>query len=265
MKRLIVCIKQVPDTSDVRIDPETNTLVREGVESILNPLDPFAIEEAVRVKERMGGVVTAITMGPPQAKKVLQHAIALGADEGYLICGPEFAGADTLATSYTLAQAIRRLGNAVLIFCGKQAIDGDTAQVGPGIAAHLDLPQLIYVRKIRKINKRYIVVESMTDTGYEIIRSTLPAVLTVVKEINEPRLPSLKSAMKGRRYEPNVLGGEEIKADFNRLGLKGSPTRVVRIFVPEQARKTKILTGNPEEIAVNLFSSLQKEGVLRCQ
>jgi len=262
MNRLIACIKQVPDTTEVRINPETNTLVREGVESILNPLDSFAIEEAVRVKEKIGGIVTAITMGPPQAKKVLQQAKALGADEGFLICGPEFAGADTLATSYTLAQAIRHLGNAILIFCGKQAIDGDTAQVGPGIATHLDLPQLTYVRKIREINDNYITVESITDTGYEVVRSTLPAVLTVVKEINEPRLPSLKSAMKGRRYEPHILSGEEMGADLNRLGLKGSPTRVVKVFAPDQVRKTKIITGKPEEIAEDLFSSLHREGVL---
>ena len=183
---IIVCIKQVPETTEVRINPETNTLMREGVKAIINPFDMYAIEEGVRLKEKTGGKVTVLTMGPPQAETALKEAISLGADEAVLLSDRAFAGSDTWATSYTLAAGIRKLKDYDLIICGKQASDGDTAQVGPGIATHLDIPQVTYVKKIEEVKDKVIKVERMTEEGYEIIESRLPLLITVVKEINTP-------------------------------------------------------------------------------
>jgi len=229
---LIVCIKQVPDTNDVKIDPQTNTLVRQGVASILNPFDTYAVEEAVRIKEKHGGRVTALTMGPPQASQVLRDAIAVGADEAVLLSDREFAGADTLATSYTLTQAIRKIGSFDLILCGKQAVDGDTAQVGPGIAAQLDIPQIIFVRSIRELTPQKIVVERMTEDGYDVVESALPCLISVVKGINEPRMPSLRGVMVSKKAQIPTWTVKDVDADPARLGLKGSPTYVHKIFTP---------------------------------
>ncbi|MBU4589588.1 MAG: electron transfer flavoprotein subunit beta/FixA family protein, partial [Candidatus Omnitrophica bacterium] len=198
---IIVCIKQVPDTTNVRIDPETNTLIRSGVECIINPFDMYAIEEAIRLKEKFGGKVIIVTMGPPQAEDALREAISLGADEAILVSDRAFAGSDTWATSYTLSRALHKIGDYEIIICGKQAIDGDTAQVGPGISAHLDIPQITYVKRIEEVSSNHMRAERMTEEGYEIIDSPLPCLITVVKEINEPRLPSLKGKMKAKKAE----------------------------------------------------------------
>ena len=171
---IIVCIKQVPETADIKIDPKTNTLIREGTSSIINPYDMYAIEEALRIKEKMGGKVTVITMGPPQAESMLREAISLGCDQAILITDSAFAGSDTWATSYTLACAIRKIGSFNLIICGKQAMDGDTAQVGPGVSVQLNIPQITYVKKIEKIDENYAQVERMTEEGYEVIETSLP-------------------------------------------------------------------------------------------
>ncbi len=253
----VVCIKQVPDTTDVRINPETNTLMREGVESIINPFDMYAIEEAIRLKERMGGKVTAVTMGPPQAEAALREAISMGVDEAVLISDRAFAGSDTWATSYTLAMALRKLGDVDVVLCGKQASDGDTAQVGPGIATHLDLPQITYVRKIEDIDETSIRGERLLETGYEVIASPLPCLLTVVKEINEPRLPSLKGKMAARRAEIVTWTAEDLGADPELLGLDGSPTKVVKIFTPEARKGGEILQGEPTEIVPQLVEKLK--------
>ncbi|HOW90187.1 MAG TPA: electron transfer flavoprotein subunit beta/FixA family protein, partial [Elusimicrobiales bacterium] len=223
---IIVCIKQVPNTTDVRIDPATNTLMREGVESVINPFDAYAIEEAVRLKERLGGKVTAVTMGPPQAENALREAISLGCDEAVLVTDRKFAGSDTWATSYTLSAAIRKIGTFDLIICGKQASDGDTAQVGPGISAHLDIPQVTYVKKIEEISASSAKVHRMTEEGYDVVETPVPCVLTVVKEINTPRLPSLRGMMKAKSAKPMKWNAEDIEADPKLLGLDGSPTRV---------------------------------------
>src|SRR3989338_4813938 len=188
---IIVCIKQVPETTQVQIDPQTNTLIREGVKSIINPFDMYAIEEGIRLKEKFGGKVTVITMGPPQAESALREAIALGADEAVLVSDRAFAGSDTWATSFTMATAIKKMGKFDLIICGKQASDGDTAQVGPGISVHLDIPQVTFVKKIEEIKDGLAKVERLTEEGFDVIQTPLPALLTVVKEINTPRLPSL--------------------------------------------------------------------------
>lgn len=253
----IVCIKQVPDTTDVRINPETNTLMREGVESIVNPFDMYAIEEALRFKQKLGGKVTAVSMGPPQAEAVLREAIAMGADAGILISDRAFAGSDTWATSYTLAMAIRKIGDYGVIFCGKQASDGDTAQVGPGIATHLDLPQLTYVRKIEDVDENRVLGERLLENGYEVVEVPVPCVLTVVKEINEPRLPSLKGKMAARKAEIARWTAADIGADQARIGLEGSPTKVVKIFTPPARVGGEIFSGEAEEIVPKLVERIK--------
>ncbi len=256
---IIVCIKQVPETTEVRINPETNTLIREGVKSIINPFDMYAIEEAVRLKEKFGGKATVITMGPPQAEAALREAISLGIDEGVLICDRAFAGSDTWATSYTLAGAIRKIGAYDLIICGKQASDGDTAQVGPGISAHLDIPQVTYVKKIEEVKENRMRLERMMEEGYEIIETPLPALLTVVKEINEPRLPSLKGMMRSKSAKITVWGQKELELDPQGIGLCGSPTQVVKIFTPAPRVGGQVLSGEPDEIAGKLIELLKGE------
>ncbi|MCX7599405.1 MAG: electron transfer flavoprotein subunit beta/FixA family protein, partial [Armatimonadetes bacterium] len=195
---IVVCVKQVPDTTDVRIDPETNALIRDGVASILNPFDENAIETALQLREKHGGTVKVISMGPPQAIEVLRHAIAMGADEAYLISDPIIRGSDTLATSYTLAEAIRHLGDFDMVICGKQAIDGDTAQVGPGIAERLGIPQVTLAVGV-EVDGRKVRVTRMLDVANEVVEVRMPVLITVVKQINEPRHPPMKGVLKARK------------------------------------------------------------------
>ena len=256
---IIVCIKQVPDTTNVKINPETNTLVREGVQSIINPFDMYAIEEGIQLKERFGGKVTVLTMGPPQAEAALRESISLGADEGILVSDRAFAGSDTWATSYTLSCAIKKIEQFDLIICGKQASDGDTAQVGPGIATHLDLPQVTYVKKVEDIDEKHAKVERMTEEGYEIIHAPLPCLFTVVKEINEPRLPSLKGMMKAKSAKIIKWTKDDLAADPAMLGLNGSPTQVLKIFNPEPRKGGQILQGDPQDTASKLVELLKSE------
>lgn len=283
---IIVCIKQVPNTADVRIDPSTNTLIREGVESIVNPFDMYAIEEGIRLREKYGGRVTVISMGPMQAEAVLKEAISMGIDEAVLLSDRAFAGSDTLATSYTLATGIRKLAPYDLIICGKQASDGDTAQVGPGIAVHLDLPQITYVRKIEEINlvrsnpaerdtvppevgqtsngvkPGLIRAERLVEEGYEVIESSLPILITVVKEINEPRLPSLKGKIRASKMTIPVWNANEIQTDPDRIGLRGSPTVVNKIFSPPKRTGGKIFKGEPKQMAEELVKELTGKGLI---
>jgi electron transfer flavoprotein beta subunit len=253
----VVCIKQVPNTADVKINPETNTLMREGVESIINPFDMYAIEEALRLREKCGGKVTALSMGPPQAEAAVREAISMGADGGILLSDRAFAGSDTWATGYTLSLAIRKLGDVDLVLCGKQASDGDTAQVGPGLAAHLDLPQITYVRKIEQVDGKRIVAERLLEGGYESVESSLPCVLTVVKEINEPRLPSLKGKMAARKAQVPVWTAADLGADPAGIGLEGSPTKVVKIFTPPPRQGGEVFTGEPGEVVAKLVEKLR--------
>jgi electron transfer flavoprotein beta subunit len=256
---IIVCIKQVPETTEVKINPETNTLIREGVKSIINPFDMYAIEEAVRFREKFGGKTTAITMGPPQAEAALREAISLGIDEGILITDRAFAGSDTWATSYTLAQVIRKIGAFDLILCGKQASDGDTAQVGPGISAHLDIPQVTYVKKIEELRNNSLRVERMMEEGYEVIETPLPCLLTVVKEINEPRLPSLKRMLRAKNAKITVWTQKELNLDPQNIGLCSSPTQVIKIFTPPPRIGGQILKGDTQEIVGKLVELLKSE------
>ena len=260
--KIIVCIKQVPDTTDVRIDPATNTLVREGVPSIINPFDMYAIEEGLRLREKLGGTVTVLSMGPPQVAQALREAISMGVDEAVLLSDRAFAGADTWATSYTLSMGIRKIGGFGLILCGKQAIDGDTAQVGPGVAEFLDVPQVTYVKKIEAIDGTQATVWRMTEDGYDVIATPLPAVLTVVKEINEPRLPSLKGKMRAKNYQPTVWKAGDLGADEKNIGLNGSPTNVVRIFTPPVRAGGVMLHGDVAESVSAVVQGLKERQII---
>lgn len=254
---IVVCIKQVPNTTDVKIDPVTNTLIRDGVESVINPFDTYAIEEAVRLKERFGGKVIVITMGPPQAENALKEAISLGCDEAILVSDRKFAGSDTWATSYTLSRAIKKIGSFDIILCGKQASDGDTAQVGPGISTHLDIPQVTYVKKVEEISANKAKVERMTEEGYDIVETPLPCLFTVVKEINTPRLPSLKGMMKAKSAKITKWSAEDTACDAKSIGLEGSPTRVVKIFTPPPRKGGEIIKGDANEAASKLAGLLK--------
>jgi electron transfer flavoprotein beta subunit len=259
---ILVLVKQVPDTSEVKINRETNTLIRDGVPSIINPYDMFAIEEALRLREQHGGKVTAVTMGPPQAAEALKEAVAMGVDEVVLLSDRAFAGADTWATSYTLAQGIKKLGSFDLVIAGKQAIDGDTAQVGPETADMLDIPFIAYIKKITAITDRKMTVERMMDDGYDVVESSLPALITVVKEINQPRLPSLKGKMKAKNLKVTTLTAKDIGADENLLGLKGSPTKVVRIFPPAPRGQREILSGTLDEQVAVVAKKLKEQALI---
>ncbi|WP_378953278.1 electron transfer flavoprotein subunit beta/FixA family protein [Pelosinus sp. sgz500959] len=231
---IVVCIKQVPDTTEVKIDPVTNTLIRQGVPSIVNPFDKNALEAALQLKAKYGARVTVLSMGPPQAKDALKECLAMGADEAILMSDRAFGGSDTLATSNTLAAGINKIDKVDIIICGKQAIDGDTAQVGPEMAEHLNLTQVTYVSKIDSIDGKIIRVEREHEEGYEVVDAQMPVLLTVVKSINEPRTPTVKGLMKASRKEITTWTVNDIVVDSSAIGLKGSPTQVRRIFTPER-------------------------------
>jgi electron transfer flavoprotein beta subunit len=240
--KIVICVKQVPDTAEVRINPETNTLIRDGVPSIINPYDVHAIEAGIQIREQAGGSVTVLSMGPPQA-------------EAALLTDRAFAGSDTWATAYTLAKAIGVIG-ADIIICGKQAIDGDTAQVGPEIAEFLDIPHISYIRKISEVAAGRIVVQRLMDEGFDVVESSLPVLLTVVRELNSPRLPSLKGKMAAKKAVVRKLTAADISADEASLGLRGSPTQVRNIFAPEARKDRKMLGGSPEEQVAALLKEL---------
>lgn len=261
--KIVVCIKQVPDTTNVKINPETNTLIREGVASIINPFDMYAIEEALRLREKYSGSVIILSMGPPQVETALREAISLGVDETILLSDRAFAGADTLATAYTLAAGIRKIGDADIILMGKQAIDGDTGQVGPGVAECLQLPHITDIKKIEEIatDTRKITVARLLEDGYVRLRTTLPAVLTVVKEINEPRLPSLKGKMRAKSAQITIWTAKDLNIDTGRTGLNGSPTQVMRIFTPPKPQGGKVFKGELKDNVSQLLAELKAAGL----
>jgi len=259
---IVVCIKQVPDTTDVKIDPETGTLIRDGVPSIVNPFDEYAVEAALQLKEDLGGKVTVITMGPPQATEALKKCIAMGADDGILVSDRAFAGSDTWSTSYTLAKAMEKMGAYDLILCGKQAIDGDTAQVGPGIAEHLSISQVTYVQKILKCSESHILVERGIEGGYEVIEAPLPAVLTIDKSANEPRIPSMMGTMKALRREFPTMTCDDLDLEEGVYGMDGSPTRVKKTFTPEPRKGGRMLSGEMDEALRQLVDILREEKIV---
>ncbi len=255
---IVVCLKQVPGTTEVKIAPETNTLIRQGIKNIVNPFDTYALEEGVRIKERYGGKVTVISMGPPQAEEVLRGAISTGADEAILLSDAAFAGADTLATAYTLSRAINRLEQYDIVICGRQTMDGDTGQVGPELAEMLRIPFVAYVSNIEEVNSEYMRVQRMVEEGHEVIEAPLPAVITVVKEINTPRLPSLRGLARAKSAVIPVWTAEELGVDKNMVGLSGSATRVIKIFFPQRVHHGEIFQGDEESQVDRLIDKLRE-------
>jgi len=245
--RIIVPIKQVPETNAVKMDEETGTMIRDGVESIVNPLDLYGIELAIQLRERYGGDVTAVTMGPASAIKSLREAISMGCDSAVLVSGRAFAGSDTWVTASVLAAAIRKMGEASLIICGERATDGDTGQVGPATAAFLDVPVVTYVSKVSEVNENHARVHRLVEDGYEVLDVELPAVLTVVKEVAEPRLPTLRGKRRARAEKIPVWDAAALGVEPSEVGLKASPTRVVKIFRPKVVRECKKVTALDED------------------
>ena len=263
---VVVCVKQVPDTANVRINPETNTLMREGVESIMNPFDEYALEQGLMLKDRHGAMLTVVSMGPPQAAEVLREALARGADDAVLVSSRAFGGADTLATSYTIAQAIKKAcGGRTpdLVLFGKQAIDGDTAQVGPGVSEFLGVPLVTYVRRIDILHDRQecrFSVESVMDDGIATIEGAFPAVMTVLKEADAPRYAPLAGAIRAAKADIAVLDEKAIGADPAEIGLKGSPTKVVAIFPPPIKGGGEKMSASGSDAAKAIVSFLEKKG-----
>lgn len=250
---IIVCVKQVPDTAEVKIDPVTNTLMRAGVPSIMNPFDKQALEAALLLKDANGGTVTVITMGPPQADEILKEAIAMGADEAALISDRALAGSDTLATSFALAAAVKHVGEYDLVLCGKQAIDGDTAQVGPEMAEHLDLPQVTGAMKIVK-DGDMLLVDRDNENSSQTIAVQMPALVTVTRSEKEPRFASIKGKMKARKFIAPVWSAAELGLDEKMIGLNGSPTKVARIFTPPVHQiENEIINEEDPQVAVDLL------------
>ncbi len=261
--RTVVCVKQVPGTHDAKIDPDTKRIIREGIKVVINPFDTYALEAAVQIRERIGGEVICLTMGPPRAVTVLREGITVGADRGILLSDRAFGGSDTWATSYALAKAIRKIGDVDLVICGKQAIDGDTAQVGPGIAAHLSWPQATYVMDIDEIANGSLIAKRLHEDGWDLCSLRLPAVITVVKDINQPRVPTLKGRLAAEQQEIPVWKAEDIGAAPERIGLDASPTRVVQTN-PPAARKNEglRLDGTVEQNVARLVQELRRRSLV---
>ena len=248
--RIVVPIKQVPDTAKVKLDPETGTMIRSEADAVMNPLDLYALETALRLKETYGGRITVLSMGPKSGLRMLKEALAMGCDEAFLLSDRAFAGADTWATSYTLATAIRESLEYELILTGERATDGDTGQVGPGIAAWLDIPVATYVSRIRAFDGKRFEVARLTEEGYQWVSIPTPCVLTVVKEIAIPRLPTLKGILRARSQEIPTKTKDSFPFQLEYLGLKGSPTRVVKIETPQIARQGKrVVVKNEEDLS----------------
>jgi electron transfer flavoprotein beta subunit len=260
---IIVCVKQVPDTLEVSVDKQTNTLIREGVESVINPFDLYAVEEAMRLREQHGGTVTVLSMGPSQVVDTLRDALSMGVEKGILLCDVGFAGADTLATSYTLATAIKKIGIFDLIICGRQAVDGDTAHVGPSLAEKLGIPHVSCVIKIHEVTDKYMVTGRMTEDGIEKVKLSLPGLITVSKGINEPRQPSLRGKITAARRDIEVWTAADIAADSNKIGLKGSPTQVINMTTPEHHRAGQILEGPVQQQVADLVSTFSRAKILQ--
>ena len=259
---IVVCLKQVPGTTEVKINPQTNTLIRQGIKNVINPFDTYALEEGVRLREKLGGKVTVISMGPPQAVDMLREAISLGADEAVLLSDSSFAGADTWATAYTLTGAAKKIGQFDLVICGRQSTDGDTAQVGPEMAEMLGIPFVAYVGRIEEVASGQIRLKRMIDEGHEIMLSPLPLVITVTKEINVPRLPSLRGIMKSKSAKIPVWTLQDLGIDPNKVGLAGSYTKVVKIFSPHREKKAEMLPGEIEAQVSCLIGKLKENRLI---
>lgn len=261
--KIVVCVKQVPATNDAKIDPETKRIIREGMKAILNPFDTYAVEEGVLLKAKFGGEVIALSMGPEKAEFSLRETISVGADRAILLNDKAFGGSDTWATSYALSKAIEKIGDVDLVICGKQAIDGDTAQVGPGIAAHLGWVQATCVMAVEAAAPSCVTVKRMHEDGYDLCSLELPAVITVVKDINTPRVPTLKGRLAANKCEIQIWKPDDIGADTEKIGLNGSPTRVVKTQPPAPRRSSmEKIGGTPRECAQELVRELRLRSIL---
>jgi electron transfer flavoprotein beta subunit len=251
---IVVLIKQVPNTTEVKLDPKTGNLIREGIESIINPDDKHALEAAVRIRQEQGGKVTVVSMGPPQAIDAVSEAIGAGADEGILLTDRAFAGADTWATSTTLGKAVEKIGKFDLILCGRQAIDGDTAQIGPQVADYLDVPQVTYVFDIEEIQEGSITVKRRLENGYERIQCTLPALLTTIGELNKPRFPRVDRLIDAcnEKAHIRIWNAADLGLETRDVGLEGSLTNVIKTFAPKFQRQGEILEGD-SKVAVKIL------------
>lgn len=244
--KVVVCIKQVPDTNEVRINQETGTLIRDGVPSIMNPDDKNALEEALRMKDNWGAEVIALSMGPPQAKEILREALSMGADQAILLSDRKFGGSDTWATGSILASAVKKIGAVDIVFCGRQAIDGDTAQVGPEMAEFLNLPQVTYVKELKREGED-LIVRRFTEYGDYIYKVKTPVLLTAIKDLNEPRYPRIKGILEHYSDDADYIitwGYEDVPVDESRVGLQGSLTNVYRSFVPVKSKHSEIIEGD---------------------
>jgi len=254
--KILVCIKAVPSSSEVNLNPETNTLIRSGIENVMNPFDSYALDLALRYKETYGGNITVVSMGIPDVKSILHHTYSLGVDNAYLVTDRSLAGADTLATSYTLATVIKEIGPFDLILCGKQSTDGDTAQVGPEVAEFLNIPHLTYASDLKPASdKSHLVIKRRTSEKTQRIYIKIPALLTVVKGEFIPRLPTLEKYLETLENKVEILTGSDIKFDKEKIGLDGSPTQVVNVFTPKQDKKNVVIEGSLEQ-KVNRFREL---------
>lgn len=253
---IIICIKQVPETTEVEFDDETGTLKREGVTAVVNPFDEYAVEEGLRLRERFGAKVKVLSMGPPQAEAALRDALALGCDEAWLATDRAFAGADTWATSYTLGLCIEKLAPYDLIICGLKTTDGDTGQVGPELAHQLGIPHVCYVNGIQEISENKIRLTRRLDDGIETLEAPLPIVISVSKDINQPRLATLRGRLQARKSEIQQITSKDLGVEPSQFGLDGSPTRVVKIFIPPAPSAGDVFEGTPEELAEKIFEKL---------
>lgn len=269
--KIIVCIKQVPGTTEIKINPETNTLVREGIETVINPFDTYAIEEGVRLKEKLAPLLSqtgeeietiALTMGPPQSGEMLKEAIALGIDKAVLLSDRAFAGADTWATAFTLAEAIKKFDDWKLIILGKQTLDGDTGQVGPELAQKLNIPFIGYASSILDINKNRMTIKRLMEDRYETFEIRLPAAISVGKDINIPRVPSLRGKLKAKNEAIPVWDKNYLNLDQSQIGLEGSYTQVIKIFMPEHHYEVKMLEGSPDQQVDELYGKLKELNIV---
>lgn len=261
--KIIVCAKQVPDTTEVKIDPVKGTLIRDGVPSILNPDDANALEAALELKDKNPGTtVSVISMGPPQADEMLRECMAMGADQAYLLSDRAFGGADTCATSTTIAAGIKKIGDADIILAGRQAIDGDTAQVGPQVARRLGIPSVTYVQKLVEVKEGSVVVERQMEDGYEVLEVKTPCLLTAVKELNRPRYMTIMGIMEAYEKPVTVWNHEDVELDPSDCGLNASPTQVFRSFTPPAKGKGEMLCGTVSEMSVQLVEKLREKHAL---
>ncbi|WP_028319926.1 electron transfer flavoprotein subunit beta/FixA family protein [Desulfatiglans anilini] len=262
--KIIVLVKQVPDTTEVQLDPKTGNLIREGIESIMNPDDRHAVEAAVGLKETLQARVTAVSMGPPQAVDVLSEAIGMGVDEGILLSDRAFAGADTWATSTTLGRAVEVIGDYGLVICGRQAIDGDTAQIGPQVADYLQIPHVSYVSGIEKVEADAVFVRRRLEDGFERIRCRMPALLTVIGELNVPRYPHVGRLIDACREKApiKVWNVADLGLKTAEVGLEGSLTHVIKTFAPKFQRRSEILQGDARTVVSGLLDRLKEIRVI---